>query len=101
MLFSFQKSCALIYLALFLLSGIAGAADVRKPDFADFDRRARAGEHLNIVFFGASLTWGANATDPQVSSYRADAARRFEEAYPDAHFRFFDGAIGGTGSQLG
>jgi hypothetical protein len=47
------------------------------------------------------LTWGANASDPERTSYRPDMARRFEEAYPKAHFTFWDGAIGGTGSQLG
>ncbi len=76
-------------------------ADVPHADFADFDRRAKAGERLNVVFFGASLTWGANATDPQLTSYRAVIGRRLEEAYPSAHFTFWDGAIGGTGSQLG
>jgi lysophospholipase L1-like esterase len=86
---------------LTLIPQLSRAADDRRPDFADFDRRALAGEHLNVVFFGASLTWGANATDPQLTSYRACMARRFEDAYPQAHFKFFDGAIGGTGSQLG
>ena len=71
------------------------------PSFEDFDRRARAGEHLSVVFFGASLTWGANASDPQVTSYRGQFARRLEEAYPEAHLAFHDAAIGGTGSQLG
>lgn len=91
-------------LALCLMTAQVGtlrAADEKRPDFADFDRRALAGDHLNVVFFGASLTWGANATDPQLTSYRADVARHFEETYPRAHFKFFDGAIGGTGSQLG
>ena len=86
---------------LTVLSGRSLAAENKRPDFADFDRRASAGDHLNVVFFGASLTWGANATDPQLTSYRANVARRFEESYPQAHFKFFDGAIGGTGSQLG
>ena len=36
-----------------------------------------------------------------LTSYRADVARRLEEAYPKAHFTFWDAAIGGTGSQLG
>lgn len=71
------------------------------PDFGDFDRRAKAGERLNVVFFGASLTWGANASDPLKTSYRAIIARRLEEKYPEAHFKFHDGAIGGTNSQLG
>jgi lysophospholipase L1-like esterase len=75
------------------------AAD--SPQFQTFDRRAKAGEQLNVVFFGASLTWGANATDPQQTSYRAQVAHRMEAAYPQAHFHFYDAAIGGTGSQLG
>ncbi len=53
------------------------------------------------MFFGASLTWGANATDPQTTSYRGLIAQRLEAAYPQARFKFFDAAIGGTGSQLG
>src|SRR5688572_5121433 len=71
------------------------------PSFADFNKRAKAGERLNVVFFGASLTWGANASDPNNTSYRAQLARRMEELYPEARFKFFDSAIGGTGSQLG
>ena len=71
------------------------------PSFADFDRRARNGERLDVVFFGASLTWGANASDPLLTSYRALTGRRLQRHYPDAHFTFWDGAIGGTGSQLG
>lgn len=92
-------------LAILLMTTIQPAAAApsatKSASFADFDRRARAGERLNVAFFGASLTWGANASDPQKTSYRADVARRFEAAYPNAHFRFIDGAIGGTGSQLG
>ncbi len=74
---------------------------LKTTSFAAFERRAKAGERLNVVFFGASLTWGANASDPQQTSYRADVARRFEAKYPAAHFKFWDAAIGGTGSQLG
>jgi len=70
------------------------------PSFADFDRRAQAGDHLTVVFFGASLTWGANASDPINTSYRADVAGKLEQQYPNAHFHFYDAAIGGTGSQL-
>ena len=76
-------------------------SDGTTPSFADFDRRAQQGERLNVVFFGASLTWGANASDPLLTSYRGVVARRLEEAYPQARFHFWDAAIGGTGSQLG
>jgi len=80
-------------------TALAGAA--AEPSFADFDRRAQAGEPLNVVFFGASLTWGANASDPMLTSYRGLFADRLRAAYPLARFRFWDAAIGGTGSQLG
>ncbi|MHC5053170.1 MAG: GDSL-type esterase/lipase family protein [Planctomycetota bacterium] len=71
------------------------------PSFTDFDRRAREGGRLNVVFFGASLTWGANATDQGLTSYRAVVAGRLRERYPQAHLSFYDGAIGRTGSQTG
>lgn len=78
-----------------------GHLQAATPSFADFDTRAKAGEALNVVFFGASLTWGANAADPNLTSYRALMGQRLTAAYPQAHFTFWDGAIGGTGSQLG
>lgn len=85
----------------FLLLSTGLVIHAASPSFADFDREAEAGNQLNVVFFGASLTWGANATDPQLTSYRARIAQRLEKAYPKAHFKFWDAAIGGTGSQLG
>jgi lysophospholipase L1-like esterase len=78
-----------------------GELPAAEPSFAEFDRKAKAGERLSVVFFGASLTWGANASDPQLTSYRALIGQRLEEAYPQAHFKFWDAAIGGTNSQLG
>jgi lysophospholipase L1-like esterase len=74
---------------------------VARPSFADLDRRADAGERLTIAFLGGSLTWGANASDPQRTGYRALVGNRFTQAYPHAHFKFVDAAIGGTGAQLG
>ncbi len=97
-------------------SGAAGAAvvgaDAAAPEavvsaaanaasFAAFDRRARAGEALTVVFFGGSLTWGANATDQPHTSYRARVIERLEAAYPSARFTGHDAAIGGTSSMLG
>ncbi len=91
------RACAVAALTLLLRAPLCHA----QPSFAEFDKRARAGEHLNVVFFGASLTWGANATAPNLTSYRAQTADALRERYPEARFRFFDAAIGGTGSQLG
>ena len=89
------------FLALFCLLAFSYSFASAAPGFADFDRRAKAGEHLSVVFFGASLTWGANASDPQLTSFRGLIAQRLDAAYPKAHFKFWDAAIGGTGSQLG
>lgn len=72
-----------------------------RASFRDFDARARAGEPLTVAFFGCSLTWGANSTDPQETSYRAHIARRLRERYPLVQWRFVDAAIGGTDSRLG
>ena len=69
--------------------------------FKNFDERGKAGESLNVVFLGGSLTWGANATDPNKTSYRARMGRYLQERYPEAHVNVHDAAIGGTGSQLG
>jgi hypothetical protein len=88
-------------IAALLLLLMGSALSMTAPSFAEFDQRAKAGERLTVVFFGASLTWGANATDPQLTSYRALVAQRLEAAYPQAHFTFRDAAIGGTSSQLG
>jgi lysophospholipase L1-like esterase len=92
----------LLILAL-AVSAQALASEPLRPEagFGEFDRRARAGERLTVAFFGASLTWGANASDPNRTSYRALVAQRLEQRYPNARFRFIDAAIGGTGSQLG
>ncbi len=87
-----------------LMIGLAaggGLTVAAAPSFGTFHDRAEQGETLTVVFFGASLTWGANATDPNQTGFRPRVARRFEQAYPRARFRFIDAAIGGTGSQLG
>ena len=68
---------------------------------ASFCERAEKGERLTVAFFGGSLSWGANATDPNRTSWRARIGERLEARYPDAHFKFVDAAIGGTDSQLG
>ncbi|XHR30770.1 MAG: SGNH/GDSL hydrolase family protein [Chthoniobacteraceae bacterium] len=69
-------------------------------EFSTFDQRATNGETLCVAFLGGSLTWGAQATDPLKTSYRALVSEKLRKTYPKAHFRFIDGAIGGTGSQL-
>ena len=97
----------LLLLCLFTSLAIAMAHAGEAPSsltggsFADLDRRGKAGDPLTVVFFGASLTWGANATDQAHTSYRAVVADLLAKRYPKAPIRCHDAAIGGTGSQLG
>ena len=85
-----------------LLGGVSCLhAEVAPTGFAEFDQKARAGEKLTVVFFGASLTWGAASSDPETTSFRGLMAAKFREYYPAAKFTFVDAAIGGTDSVLG
>lgn len=68
---------------------------------ASFHARAEKHEPLNVIFFGGSLTWGANASDPQRTSYRGRMMTWLREKYPHTPLTFHDAAIGGTGSMLG
>ncbi len=72
-----------------------------KPSFADFDAKARAGEKMTVVYFGGSLTWSANATEPNRTGFRGLMSDYLTAKYPKAHFTFVDASIGGTGSNLG
>lgn len=78
----------------------SNATPRQTPGLMAFQRRAQAGHPLNVVFFGGSLTWGSNASDPQITSYRAIISRRLQDEFSHAQFRFWDAAIGGTDSQL-
>ena len=89
----------LVYALLLMLLSIR-CADA-SASFAEFDRKAQAGEPLSIVFFGGSLTWGANASDPQITSWRGLMMDYLCKKYPRTPITFHDASIGGTGSKLG
>ncbi len=99
------KQCSVLVAALVLMSGCAKTTAEKKRarngSFAQFHADAKAGKRLTVGFFGASLTWSANASDHVRTSYRARIAQKMAAKYPEAHFTFIDGAIGGTGSDLG
>jgi lysophospholipase L1-like esterase len=80
---------------------VACPADTPSASFAEFDRKAQAGQPLTVVFFGGSLTWGANASEPNLTSYRGLMGQYLRDKYPKSSFAFYDAAIGGTGSKLG
>ncbi|RYD38304.1 MAG: SGNH/GDSL hydrolase family protein [Verrucomicrobiaceae bacterium] len=81
-----------------LLAVFASAAP---PSLATFAAKAEKREPLSVVFFGGSLTFGANASDPNVTSYRGRMMEWLREKYPQTPITFHDAAIGGSGSQLG
>ena len=84
-----------------IASLMASTAFCRTASFAEFDARARMGERLNVVYFGASLMYSANATDPATTGFRGLMSDYLQQRYPKAHFKFHDAAIGGTPSKLG
>ncbi|MBE2205333.1 MAG: SGNH/GDSL hydrolase family protein [Chthoniobacterales bacterium] len=65
-----------------------------------FHEKALRREPVSVVFLGGSLTWGANASDPQTTSYRGLMMDWLRKKYPQTPMAFHDAAIGGTGSQL-
>ena len=95
------SAVAILASALSGAGAAVGASVERGPSVRACCERAAAGERLTVAFFGGSLTWGANATDPNRTSWRARIGARLEATYPKAHFKFVDAAIGGTGSSLG
>lgn len=66
-----------------------------------FHKRAEQGGTFHVVFFGGSLTFGANASDPTTTSYRGLMMDYLLKKYPRANITFHDAAIGGSGSNLG
>ena len=77
------------------------ASQAAPSSIADFAAKAEKRQPLSVVFFGGSLTFGANASDPNTTSYRGLMTRWLREKYPNTPITFHDASIGGTGSQLG
>ena len=65
--------CGTILAAVLSLSANANSV-------ASFCERAQKGDRLTVAFLGGSLSWGANATDPNKTSWRALIGRRRPEA---------------------
>ncbi|MCY2930830.1 MAG: SGNH/GDSL hydrolase family protein [Planctomycetota bacterium] len=74
---------------------------MKYPQLSQLVARMTAGDRVNVVFLGGSITWGAAATDPPKTSYRALVTSWLETQFPKAHVNSIDAAIGGTGSKLG
>ncbi len=63
--------------------------------------RLERGEPTTLVFFGGSVTWGATATDPLRTSWRALVEADLRRQYPHTPLTTIDAAIGGQPSRLG
>lgn len=85
---------------VFLMSTRGGTLEP-EASLRSFHARAEKEEPLRVAFLGGSLTWGANASDPNRTSYRGRMMTWLQEHYPNTAFTFLDAAIGGTGSKLG
>lgn len=84
-----------------LLMTTALALTAQAATVATVAAKAEAARPVSIVFLGGSLTWGANASDPNTTSYRGRMMDWLRQRYPSTVFQFHDAAIGGQGSNLG
>lgn len=91
-------------------AGLAGCGVDRAPPTetayaypalrAVMDRLER-GEPTTVAFFGGSITFGATATDPLRTSWRALVEADLHKRYPRTPLTAVDAAIGGQPSRLG
>lgn len=91
----------MLRLTLLFLTLLAAPLSAAPKSIPDFVAKAERREPLSVVFFGGSLTFGANASDPNVTSYRGRMMEWLREKFPNTPIDFHDAAIGGSGSQLG
>lgn len=63
--------------------------------------RLERGEPTTVAFFGGSITWGATATDPLRTSWRARVEADLRTRHPRTPLTAVDAAIGGQPSRLG
>ncbi len=96
-----RNICGAILAAAMLVAGLGCGQRGDAAGFAKFDARARAGESLTVAYFGCSLMWSANASEPNETGFRGLVSRYLVKRYPKAHFRFVDASVGGTGAMLG
>ena len=84
-----------------LAVAVRAAAGPQYPALAKVTQAMAAGQRVKIAYFGGSITWGATASDPLKTSWRALVTSALEAKFPHAHIQAIDAAIGGLPSQLG
>ena len=68
--------CGTIFAAVMLAAGLGCERRGDAASFAEFDARARAGENLTVAYFGCSLVWSANASEPnETETWRGHTPR--------------------------
>ena len=82
-------------------SAVWAAKTPQYPALAKFTRAMKDGQRVKIAYFGGSITWGATASDPLKTSWRALVTSALEDKFPDAHIQAIDAAIGSQPSKLG
>lgn len=64
-------------------------------------QKLESGKDVTIVFLGGSITSGAQASNMNVTSYRARTTQWIRDRYPKTNLTSINAGIGGTGSDLG
>lgn len=75
--------------------------EFRHPHLRAVMDRMAHGAPTSVVFFGGSITWGATATDPLRTSWRALVERELRRRHPRTPLTAVDAAVGGQPSELG
>lgn len=98
-----MKKLILSIIGMLLFAGCASHSvrQTGETNMQHFFRRLENGETLTVAYLGGSITWGATATDPLKTSWRALLTEQLRREYPAAHIVPVDAAIGGKGSDLG
>ncbi len=84
-----------------MANGAVLKAGILHPELHAAMTRMERGEPSTVVFFGGSITWGATATDPLRTSWRARVEREMRRRHPRTPLTCVDAAIGGQPSRLG
>ena len=80
---------------------VVGSLFGKEASFGDFDARAKAGERLTVAFFGGSLTWSANATEPNVTGFRGLMAPFWVKRRVRKGYNYLLLKVATTGTRIG
>ncbi len=94
----------LVVASLAIVAASAAAFGQQGPQFpalSKFYQAMASGARVKVAYLGGSITWGATASDPLKTSWRALVTAALEANFPQAHIQAIDAAIGGQPSKLG